>query len=308
MGKIATRDAYGKALKDLCEKNENIIVMDADLSGSTKTKTMKEVAPNRHINAGIAECNMIGMAAGMAASGHTVFASSFAMFAAGRAYEIIRNSVAYPNLNVKVCATHSGITVGEDGASHQAIEDIALMSAMPNMIVLQPSDAKATDALIHEVANVEGPCYVRLGRLAVEEIYNEDQTFEIGKGIILNQGSKVAIVATGYMVQQSMQALEMLRVDGKEPTIVDMHTIKPIDQDLLLEIAKTHDTIFTIEEHNVIGGLGSMVASTLAPYNLCEIVLHGIKDTYGESGTPSALLEKYELNANAIYQKVKALY
>ncbi len=308
MKKIATREAYGNALTRLCAENKNIVVLDADLSGSTKSGAMKKVAPERHFNAGIAECNMMGMAAGLAASGNTVFASSFAMFATGRAYEIIRNSIGYPNLNVKICASHSGITVGEDGASHQTIEDIALMSVIPNMTVIQPCDAVSTEALIDEVVKVDGPCYVRLGRLAVEGFYEEgNKDFTIGKGIVLNQGEKIAVVATGYMVQQSMQALELLKQEGINPTIVDMHTIKPIDEDLLVELAKTHDVILTVEEHSVIGGLGSMVASTLAPYNLCKVVLHGLQDTFGESGSPADLLKKYKLDAEGIAEKIKTL-
>lgn len=309
MKKIATREAYGSALTKLCAENENIVVLDADLSGSTKSGAMKKVAPERHFNAGIAECNMMGMAAGLAASGNTVFASSFAMFATGRAYEVIRNSIGYPNLNVKICASHSGITVGEDGASHQTIEDIALMSVIPNMTVIQPCDAVSTEAMIEAVSKVNGPCYVRLGRLAVEGFYEEGkQDFAIGKGIVLNKGEKVAIVATGYMVQQSMQAVELLKEEGINPTVVDMHTIKPIDEELLIELAKTHDVILTVEEHSVIGGLGSMVASTLAPHNLCKVVLHGMYDVYGESGTPAALLEKYKLDAKGIAEKIKTLY
>lgn len=308
MKKIATREAYGNALTRLCAENENIVVLDADLSGSTKSGAMKKVAPERHFNAGIAECNMMGMAAGLAASGNTVFASSFAMFATGRAYEVIRNSIGYPNLNVKICASHSGITVGEDGASHQTIEDIALMSVIPNMTVIQPCDAVSTEALIDEVVKVNGPCYVRLGRLAVEGFYEEGcKDFKIGKGIVLNQGEKIAVVATGYMVQQSMQALELLKAEGINPTIVDMHTIKPIDEELLVELAKTHDVILTVEEHSVIGGLGSMVASTLAPYNLCKVVLHGLEDTFGESGSPADLLKKYKLDAAGIAEKIKTL-
>ena len=301
---LATREAYGKALAELIKENEKVVVLDADLTKSTKTVDAKNACPERHFNMGIAEGNMMAVAAGLAASGKIVYASSFAMFAAGRAYEQIRNSIGYPHLNVKVCATHAGITVGEDGASHQAIEDLGLMRGVPGMSVFQPCDAAETKAIIKAVAEIDGPCYVRLGRSGVEDVFNEDYKFEYGKGIVIQKGTKVAIVATGMMVQEAMKASKLLDF---EPTIVNIHTIKPIDEELLVELAKTHDVILTCEEHSIINGLGSAVCETLAPYNLCKVVRLGVQDTFGESGKPAELLEKYGLNANAIANKVNEL-
>lgn len=301
---LATREAYGKALAELVKENEKVVVLDADLTKSTKTVDAKNACPERHFNMGIAEGNMMAVAAGLAASGKIVYASSFAMFAAGRAYEQIRNSIGYPHLNVKVCATHAGITVGEDGASHQAIEDLGLMRGIPGMRVFQPCDATETKAIIKAIAEIDGPCYVRLGRSGVEDVYGDDYKFEFGKGIVLQKGSKVAIVATGMMVQEALKASKLLDF---EPTIVDIHTIKPIDEELLVELAKTHDAILTCEEHSVINGLGSAVCETLAPYNLCKVVRLGVKDTFGESGKPAELLVKYGLDANAIANKVNEL-
>lgn len=299
----ATREAYGKALASLVKEHENIVVLDADLTKSTKTIDAKNACPERHFNMGIAEGNMMAVAAGLAASHKVVYASSFAMFAAGRAFEQIRNSVCYPNLNVKVCATHSGITVGEDGASHQCIEDLALMRSVPNMKVFQPCDAKETEAIINAVYELDGPCYVRLGRLAVEDVYTEDVPFEIGKGNILRKGSKVAIVASGLMVQESLKAAELLDF---EPTVVDIHTIKPIDKDLIVELAKTHDRIVTVEEHTVIGGLGSAVAEVMAEHpTSCGLQRIGMEDVFGRSGKPADLLEYYGLNAKSIAEKIK---
>lgn len=302
----ATREAYGKALASLVKEHENIVVLDADLTKSTKTIDAKNACPERHFNMGIAEGNMMAVAAGLAASHKVVYASSFAMFAAGRAFEQIRNSVCYPNLNVKVCATHSGITVGEDGASHQCIEDLALMRSIPNMKVFQPCDAKETEAIINAVYELDGPCYVRLGRLAVEDVYTEDVPFEIGKGNILRKGSKVAIVASGLMVQESLKAAELLDF---EPTVVDIHTIKPIDKDLIVELAKTHDRIVTVEEHTVIGGLGSAVAEVMAEHpTSCGLQRIGMEDVFGRSGKPADLLEYYGLNAKSIAEKIKKFY
>lgn len=301
---LATREAYGKALAELVKENEKVVVLDADLTKSTKTVDAKNACPERHFNMGIAEGNMMAVAAGLAASGKIVYASSFAMFAAGRAYEQIRNSIGYPHLNVKVCATHAGITVGEDGASHQAIEDLGLMRGIPGMKVFQPCDATETKAIIKAIAEIDGPCYVRLGRSGVEDVYGDDYKFEFGKGIVLQKGSKVAIVATGMMFQEALKAAKLLDF---EPTIVDIHTIKPIDEELLVELAKTHDAILTCEEHSVINGLGSAVCETLAPYNLCKVVRLGVQDTFGESGKPAELLAKYGLDANAIANKVNEL-
>lgn len=306
MAKMATREAYGKALAKLAETNKNIMVLDADLSGSTKTAEVKKVVPSQHFNMGIAEGNMMSVAAGMATSGNIVFASSFAMFAAGRAFEQVRNSIAYPQLNVKICATHAGITVGEDGASHQSIEDIALMRSIPNMVVVSPADGVSTTAAIKAVAEYNGPCYVRLGRMAVEDVYEEGNfTFQIGKGNVIRKGKKVAIIANGIMVEAALSAYAQLKQKGYEPTVVDMHTIKPIDEALLIDLASTHDTFVTCEEHSVIGGLGSAVAEVLSKHVPRKVVMVGIQDTFGESGTPSSLLEKYGLSANDIVKAVE---
>ena len=300
----ATREAYGKALAELIKENEHVVVLDADLTKSTKTIDAKNACPERHFNMGIAEANMMGVAAGLAASGKIVYASSFAMFAAGRAYEQIRNSIGYPHLNVKVCATHAGITVGEDGASHQAIEDIGLMRGIPGMKVFQPCDAIETKAMIKAISKIEGPCYVRLGRSSVEDIFNEDYEFKVGKGIVLQKGEKVAIIATGMMVQEALKASKELDFT---PTIVNIHTIKPIDEQLLLELASTHEIILTCEEHSIINGLGSAVCEILAPYNLCKIIRLGVNDTFGESGKPHDLLDKYGLNSKAIINKINEI-
>lgn len=301
---IATREAYGLALATCILENEDIIVLDADLSKSTKTAEAKKVCPQRHFNMGIAEGNMMSTAAGLAASGKIVYASSFAMFAAGRAFEQIRNSIAYPNLNVKICATHAGISVGEDGASHQAIEDIALMRCIPNMNVLQPCDGIETIAMIKAVASIPGPCYVRLGRLSVEDVYDEDYEFHFGKGEILHQGRKVAIICSGLMVQESLKAMSHLT--DIDPTIVNIHTIKPIDADLIMETARRHDVLITIEEHTIMGGLGSAVAEVLAPTNITSIhYMMGLQDCFGQSGKPMDLLKHFKLDAKHIAEFIE---
>ena len=302
---MATREAYGKALAELIVENEKIVVLDADLTKSTKTIEAKKACPKRHFNMGIAEGNMMGVAAGLAASGKTVFASSFAMFASGRAYEQIRNSICYSNLNVKICATHAGISVGEDGASHQCNEDIGLMRGIPNMKVFQPCDAIETKAIIKAVSEIEGPCYVRLGRSKVEDIFDESYRFEYGKGRIIRKGKKVCIIASGMMVQEAMKAGELLGKEGIEPTIVNIATIKPIDEKLLIEMAKTHEYIVTCEEHSIINGLGSAVCEVLAPYHLCKVIRIGIEDVFGESGSIAELFDKYGLSAQRIYDKIK---
>lgn len=301
---LATREAYGKALAELIVQNEKVVVLDADLTKSTKTIDAKKACPERHFNMGIAEGNMMSVAAGLAASGKTVYASGFAMFATGRAYEQIRNSIAYPKLNVKICATHAGITVGEDGASHQSVEDIGLMRGIPGMKVFQPCDAVEAKAIVKAVAEIDGPCYVRLGRSGVEDVFTEDYHFEYGKGIVLQKGKKVAIVATGIMVQEAIKACRQLEF---QPTIVNIHTIKPIDEKLLIELARTHDVILCCEEHSIINGLGSAVCEVLAPYNLCRVIRLGIQDTFGESGKPAELLAKYGLDACAITKKVNEI-
>ena len=307
MSKVATRTAYGKALAELIVERDDVIVLDADLTKSTKTCDAKKARPEHHFNMGIAEGNMMGVAAGLAASGKVVYASSFAMFAAGRAYEQVRNSIAYPKLNVKVCATHAGITVGEDGASHQSVEDIALMRAMPNMKVFNPCDAKQAEMIVKAVADIEGPCYVRLGRGNVEDVYQDDTAFTYGKGNVLRKGKKVAIVATGMMVQEALSAYETLKAEVKDVTVVDMPCIKPIDEELIKELAKEHEVIVSCEEHSVIGGLGSAIGEVLVKNEPVKMVMIGMQDCFGESGTPDALLEKYELNAKAIVKKIKEI-
>lgn len=303
--KIATRDAYGKTLVSLGAKNENVVVLDADLSKSTKTHGFKVEYPERFFNMGIAESNMMGVAAGLATAGKVPFASTFAVFAAGRAFEIIRNSICYPKLNVKICATHAGITVGEDGASHQAIEDLAIMRALPNMTVLCPADGISAAKLVEAAAEFNGPVYVRLGRSGIPVLYKEDQTFEIGKGIELAEGNDVTIVATGIMVAEALAAREELAKDGISARVIDIHTIKPMDQDILVKAAKETKAIITAEEHNIVGGLGSAVAEVVAETAPVKVLRVGVEDTFGESGKPAELLEKYELTAAKIVKKVK---
>ena len=300
---MATRAAYGKALAKLVQENKNVVVLDADLAGSTKTSDAKAVCPERHFDMGIAEGNMMGVAAGLAASGKIAYASSFAMFAAGRAFEQIRNSICYPNLNVKVCATHAGITVGEDGASHQSVEDLALMRSIPNMKVFQPCDAQETKQIIEGIAQIEGPCYVRLGRASVEDVYDESYQWQLGKGSVLKEGSKVAIVATGMMVQESLKATQQM--EGIEPTIVNISSIKPIDEELIKKLAQDHEVIVTAEEHSVIGGLGSAVAEVLAKEGAgCRLMMIGLNDEFGQSGKPKDLLAHYGLDASGIAKKI----
>lgn len=301
MSKMATREAYGKALAQLVRERKEVVVLDADLSKSTKTIDAKNVSPDQHINVGIAEGNMMGVAAGLASSGKVVYASSFAMFAAGRAYEQIRNSIAYPKRNVKICATHAGISVGEDGASHQCIEDIALMRVIPEMKVFQPCDEQSTKAIIQAIADMDGPCYVRLGRCAVESVY-QDYTFALGKGHVLRKGKHIALIASGLMVQEALKAADML---DEDVTVIDIDCIKPIDQALIIETAKTHEIIYTLEEHNVMAGLGSAVAEVLAPEAIpCRQIMIGVQDRFGESGTPDELLKAYGLDANSIVEKI----
>ncbi|MDU2108951.1 transketolase family protein, partial [Clostridium sp.] len=296
--KIATREAYGKALAALANTNENVVVLDADLSKSTKTADFKAVAPERFFNMGIAEGNMMGVAAGLSTCGKVPFVSTFAMFAAGRAFEQIRNSICYPKLNVKVCATHAGLTVGEDGASHQAIEDISLMRSVPNMVVINPADDIETEAAIKAVAEMEGPCYVRLGRMAVSRVNDEtNYNFVIGKGITLAEGNDVAIIATGIMVEAALEAKEELAKEGINARVINIHTIKPIDEELIIKAAKETGVIVTAEEHSIIGGLGSAVAEVVSEKCPVPVLRVGVKDTFGESGKPNELLEKYGLTS-----------
>ena len=292
--KIATREAYGKALAELAKENENVVVLDADLSKSTKTADFKAVCPERFFNMGIAEGNMMGVAAGLATCGKVPFVSTFAMFAAGRAFEQIRNSICYPKLNVKVCATHAGLTVGEDGASHQTVEDLSLMRSIPNMVVISPADAVETMAAIKAIANYDGPCYVRLGRAAVNVI-NDENTYEfkLGKGVVLSEGKDVTIIATGIMV------------DAINAKVINIHTIKPLDSELIIEAAKETGAIVTAEEHSVIGGLGSAVAEAVTEKYPVPVLKVGVNDVFGESGKPDELLKAYNLTAQDIVNKVK---
>lgn len=305
--KIATRASYGKALVELGAENPDIVVLDADLSGSTQTKKFADVYPDRFFNAGIAEANMMGMAAGLAVSGKTVFASSFAMFASGRAYEIIRNSIAYTGANVKICATHAGVTVGEDGASHQCVEDLSLMRTIPGMTVINPADDVSARALIKAAAAYKGPVYIRLGRAAVPVIYEEGKTFEIGKALRVREGKDAAILATGIMVNEALQAANMLAAEGIECRVVDVHTIKPLDKDEVVAAAKECGCIVTAEEHSVIGGLGSAVAETVCREAPCRMAMVGVQDVFGQSGKPGELMEQYGLTAADIAAAVKKL-
>ncbi|MBN1036793.1 transketolase family protein [Clostridium botulinum] len=304
--KIATREAYGKALVKLSNINKDVVVLDADLSKSTKTADFKAAAPERFINMGIAEANMMGVASGLSTCGKVPFVSTFAMFAAGRAFEQIRNSICYPKLNVKVCATHAGLTVGEDGASHQSVEDISLMRSIPNMIVINPADAIETEAAILAVAEYNGPCYVRLGRLAVENVNdNSNYKFEIGKGVTLANGNDVTIVATGIMVKLALEAKEELAKEGIDARVINIHTIKPIDSELLIKAAKETGAVVTAEEHSVIGGLGSAVSEVLCEEMPVPVLKVGIEDTFGESGKPEQLLKAYGLTTEKIVEKAK---
>ena len=305
--KIATRTSYGKALVELGAENPDIVVLDADLSGSTQTKKFADVYPDRFFNAGIAEANMMGMAAGLAVSGKTVFASSFAMFASGRAYEIIRNSIGYPRANVKICASHAGVTVGEDGASHQCIEDLSLMRGIPGMTVLNPADDVSARALIKAAAAYEGPVYVRLGRAAVPVVYEEGTSFEIGKAKRVREGRDACIIATGIMLDKAMQAADILAAEGIEVRIVDMHTIKPLDRDEVLAAAKECGCIVTAEEHSVIGGLGSAVAETVCGEAPCKVKRIGVQDMFGQSGKPDELLKLYGMTAEDIAEAVRSM-
>ncbi|ABK61598.1 transketolase family protein [Clostridium novyi] len=304
--KMATREAYGKALAKLGMENPNVVVFDADLSKSTKTADFKNVCPERHFNMGIAEANMMNVAAGFATCGKIPFASTFAVFASGRAFEQIRNTICYPKLNVKVCATHAGITVGEDGASHQSVEDISLMRSIPNMTVINPSDAVETEAVIRAIAEFNGPCYVRLGRAAVETINdNPEYKFEIGKGITLREGKDATIIATGIMVEAALEAYNMLAEEGIKVKVVNIHTIKPIDTELIVKSAEETGVLITAEEHSVIGGLGSAVCEVVSENHPVPVMRVGVKDTFGESGKPAELLKAYGLTAEDIVKAVK---
>lgn len=304
--KIATRDGYGNALAELGREHEDVVVLDADLAAATKTGVFKKEFPERFIDCGIAEENMMGVAAGLAAAGKVPFASSFAMFAAGRAFEQVRNSIGYPHLNVKIGATHAGISVGEDGATHQCNEDIALMRAIPGMVVINPSDDIEARAAVKAAYEHEGPVYMRFGRLATPIINdNAEYKFEIGKGVTLREGTDVAIIATGLCVAESLAAAEKLAADGVNAKVINIHTIKPLDEELVVAAAKECGRVVTVEEHSVIGGLGAAVCETLSRKAPTPVKTIGVQDCFGESGPAVALLKKYGLDAEGIYASVK---
>ena len=305
--KIATRDSYGNALASLGREHANLVVLDADLAAATKTGIFKKEFPERHIDCGIAEANMIGIAAGLASTGKVPFCSSFAMFAAGRTFEQIRNSVGYPHLNVKIGATHAGISVGEDGATHQCNEDIALMRTIPGMTIINPSDDIEAKAAVKAAYEMEGPVYLRFGRLAVPVINDrDDYKFEIGKGVVLKEGTDLTLIATGLEVAESLAAAEKLEAEGISVEVINMHTIKPLDVDLVVRSAAKTGKVVTVEEHSIIGGLGSAVAEVIAEKQPAKLLRIGVEDRFGESGPALKLLEKYELDAAGIYKKVKA--
>lgn len=303
--KKATREGYGATLVKLGEKYDNLIVMDADLAAATKTGMFKKAFPDKFYDAGIAESNMIGIAAGLAATGHIVFASSFAMFAAGRAFEQVRNSIGYTHLNVKIGATHAGISVGEDGASHQCCEDIALMRTIPGMVILNPADDVEAEKAVFAAAEYEGPVYLRFGRLAVPRIFDEDYDFQIGKGVELTKGNDVAIIATGLMVNEALMAAEELKKEGINARVINMATIKPLDKDIVIKAAKETGAIVTAEEHNVIGGLGGAVSEVICENYPVPVVKLGVEDTFGRSGPAVELLHLYGLDAEHIVAKAK---
>ncbi len=304
--KVATRDSYGAALVELGQEHENLIVLDADLAAATKTGVFKKAFPERHWDCGIAEANMTGIAAGLATCGKVPFVSTFAMFAAGRAYEQVRNAIGYPHLNVKIGATHAGISVGEDGASHQCLEDIALMREIPGMVVINPADDVEARAAVKAAYEHVGPVYLRFGRLAVPVINDvPDYKFEIGKGVVLKEGKDVTIFATGLEVKETMEAEKMLAADGIDAEIINIHTIKPIDRELVIASAKKTGKVVTVEEHSIIGGLGSAVCEVLCEEAPTKVLRIGVEDRFGESGPALELLHKYELDAEGIYKKVK---
>ncbi|GAB6118375.1 transketolase family protein [Thermoanaerobacter brockii subsp. lactiethylicus] len=303
---MATREAYGKALVELGAKNKNVVVLDADLSKSTKTADFQKVYPDRFFNMGISEQDMMVTAAGLATCGKIPFASTFAIFATGRAYEQVRNSIGYPHLNVKIAATHAGITVGEDGATHQSIEDISLMRGIPGMVVINPADAEEARQAIFAAAEHYGPVYIRLGRMAVPDIHDQNYKFELGKGEVIREGKDVAIIVTGIMVAIAIEAADKLKEEGIEATVVNIHTIKPIDKDLIVEVAKKTGKVITAEEHSIIGGLGSAVAEVLSEEYPVKIKRIGIRDEFGQSGSPKELLKHYGLTAEDIVKAAKS--
>ncbi len=303
--KKATRQSYGEALLELGKENKNVVVFDADLSTATKTNLFAKEFPDRFFDMGIAEQNMISTAAGMATCGKIAYASTFAVFAAGRAYDQIRNSVCYPKLNVKICATHAGITVGEDGATHQMLEDISMMRTLPNMTVISTSDDIETKWAVKEISKINGPVYLRLSRLATPVIYNEDQKFEIGKAIQIGDGTDATIFATGVTVSEALKAQEQLKENGIDVRVVDIHTIKPIDRDIIIKCAKETKKLISIEDHNVIGGLGSAISEVLTDECPTELIRLGINDTFGKSGNAVELMEYFGITAEKIIENVK---
>lgn len=304
--KIATRESYGNTLVELGKEYDNLVVLDADLAEATKTNIFRKAFPERHIDCGIAESNMMGVAAGLAASGKVPFASSFAMFAAGRAYEQVRNSIGYPHMNVKIGATHAGISVGEDGATHQCNEDIALMRTIPGMVILNPSDDVEAKAAVRAAYEHDGPCYLRFGRLPVPIINdNPEYQFELGKGVVLREGKDVTIFATGLEVAETLIAADKLEAEGISVKVINIHTIKPIDEELVVAAAKETGKVVTVEEHSVIGGLGSAVCDVLSEKQPTRVLKIGVQDVYGESGPALELIRKYGLDGESIYQKVK---
>ena len=304
--KIETRESYGNALVELGAEHDNLIVLDADLAAATKTGVFKKAYPDRHIDCGIAECNMMGIAAGLSTTGIVPFASTFAMFAAGRAFEQVRNSIGYPHLNVKIGATHAGISVGEDGATHQCNEDIALMRTIPGMVILNPADDVEAKACVKAAYEYNGPVYLRFGRLAVPVINDRpDYKFELGKGVVLREGKDVTIVATGLCVSSALEAAEKLAADGIDAKIINIHTIKPLDEELIVAAAKETGKVVTVEEHSVIGGLGSAVCDALAETCPVPVKKIGVQDVFGESGPAAALLAKYKLDGEGVYEQVK---
>ena len=302
--KIATRQSYGEALESLGEKNGDIVVLDADLSSATKTNIFAKKFPERFINVGIAEQNMMGIAAGLTSFNKIPYVSTFAAFAAGRGYDQIRNSIAYPNLNVKICATHAGVTVGEDGATHQMLEDLSLMRSIPNMIVISPSDDTQTKWVIEEVSKIKGPVYVRLSRLATPVIYDENQKFEIGKSVQIGEGTDASVICTGVTVSEALKAKKALEEKGINIRVIDMHTIKPIDREMIIKCAKETKKIITVEDHNIIGGLGSSVCEVLLEEYPVKVTRLGVKDTFGKSGKAEELIKYFGIDEESITKRV----
>ena len=305
--KIATRESYGNALVELGKEHDNLIVLDADLAAATKTGIFKKEFPDRHIDCGIAEANMMGIAAGLSTCGKVPFASTFAMFAAGRAFEQVRNTIGYPHLNVKIGATHAGISVGEDGATHQCNEDIALMRTIPGMTIINPCDDIEARAAVKAAYEMEGPVYLRFGRLAAPVIHDENYKFEIGKGVIMKEGSDVTIAATGLMVSNALEAAEKLAADGIDAEVINIHTIKPLDEDIVINSAKKTGKVVTVEEHSVIGGLGSAVCDVLSEKCPTPVKKLGVNDMFGHSGPALALLKEFKLDGDGIYSQIKEI-